>query len=66
MSRQQWAMIGYGGLMIVNAAVTQLAISLGEGKVPLPVEWQWLVPTLVAALTALTALLPSLKGGRRR
>ena len=52
----------YGFLVVLNAGVTQLAIQLGAGEVPLPPEWRWCVPTLTAILTAAGALLPRLGG----
>lgn len=54
----------YGGLMVANAVLCQLAIELGAGRVPLPESWQWVVPILSAGLVALTSLLPRIGAER--
>lgn len=55
---------GYGALIIINMACAALAIEVGAGRAPIPAEWQWLVPVIVAVLTGLTMLLP--KAGERK
>lgn len=57
----KWHALGYGVLVVANAVLAQLAIELGAGRVPVPPEAQWAVPVVIAALTALTALLPALR-----
>ena len=51
----------YSALVVLNAGLTALAAGLMQGQVPIPAEYLWIVPIVVAMLTALTALLPSLK-----
>lgn len=50
--------IVYGLLAVGNAILTQTAVELGAGHVPLPADWRWVVPIASAGLVALTALLP--------
>ena len=52
--------IVYGALIVLNAVLTQIAVELGAGRVPLPSGLVWLVPIVVAGLTSLTMLLPRL------
>ncbi len=47
-------------LSVVAAGVTVLAMQLSQGAVPIPPNWAWVIPILVAMLTALA---PQLKFG---
>jgi hypothetical protein len=51
----------YGVLAILGAGVTALIPLLLSGSVPIPKEWVWATPVVIAMLIALAALLP--KGG---
>lgn len=53
----------YGVLAVVNAVVTQFAVELGAGHVPIAPEWRWVIPIVSAGLVALTALLPRVRLG---
>ena len=50
----------YGGLAVLNAILTQFAVELGKGSVPIPAHWAWVIPILGAGLVTLTMLLPRL------
>lgn len=50
--------LAYAVLVILNAGLVVFAQQLATGAVPLPQEWQWVVPIAVAMVTALAALLP--------
>ncbi len=54
--------IAYGLLAVANAVLTQLAVELGKGTVPIPASWAWAVPILGAGIVALTMLLPKIGG----
>lgn len=51
-------------LTCASAVLSQLAIELGRGTVPIPHGWEWVVPLISAALVALTARLPKIGDGR--
>lgn len=48
----------YATLAVLSALLTAFAVQLGAGKVPIPDDWQWVVPILSAGLVAVTSLLP--------
>lgn len=48
----------YVTLAVLAALLTAFAQQLGAGKVPIPSDWQWVVPILSAGVVALAALLP--------
>ncbi len=47
-------------ISVIAAGVTVLAVQLSQGNVPVPSEWKWAIPVVVAMLTALA---PQLKFG---
>lgn len=53
--------VGYAILAIANLVLGQLAIEMGAGRVPVPAEFQWLVPLAMAALNGVAMFL---RGGR--
>lgn len=58
-----WAIIG----AVVVAAVSAFGVLLAQGTVPLPSNIVWLSPVLIAAITALVAVLsPQLKLGDQK
>lgn len=60
MQRSDWQVIWYSLAIIANVMLSSLALQLALGKVPIPVEWSWMVPVIIAGTTALTAMLPKL------
>lgn len=50
----------YGVLILLNIGLTQFAVELGAGHVPVPEAVRWIVPIVTALLTGLGALLPKL------
>lgn len=50
----------YYALVILNLALGAFAIQLGAGKVPIPAEWQWAVPVLLAVVNGIAMFLPKL------
>lgn len=53
----------YLTLSILNAGLTAFAVELGKGTVPLPKEWAFVGPVLIACITAAGALLPKVGRG---
>lgn len=46
------------GAVILSFVLTAFAIELGKGTVPIPAEYQWLVPIINAAVTGALIFLP--------
>lgn len=51
MSKPFWNRAIYIAAIVFSYALSQFAIELGKGTVPIPPEWQWVVPILNAAIT---------------
>lgn len=51
--------LGYAALLIGNAVIVQLVAQLAAGQVPVPPQYGWLVPIVLAPLNLLGLLLPS-------
>lgn len=45
-------------IIVATAMLSALGAQLAAGKVPIPAEWSWVVPVLVAGVTSATMLLP--------
>lgn len=45
-------------LSVASAVLSQLAVELGRGNVPIPAGYEWTVSLLSAGIVALTARLP--------
>ena len=52
----------YITLVLLNLALGAFALQLGAGKVPIPADWQWTVPIIMAVVTGAGMFLP--KAGR--
>lgn len=50
--------VALGALILLNVALGAFAIQLAAGAVPIPEAWAWVVPILLAVVTAATTLLP--------
>lgn len=50
--------VALGALVLLNVALGAFAIQLAAGAVPVPESWAWVVPILLAVVTAATTLLP--------
>jgi len=50
--------LAYVGLIVLGVMLASFGQQLSSGAVPLPREWSWLVPVLMAGILALTTLLP--------
>lgn len=48
----------YGLVIVASYGLTAFAVQLGAGKVPIPDEWEWVLPILSAVVTATLTLLP--------
>lgn len=48
----------YAALAILNLMIGALLVEIGKGTVPIPEQWQWAVPVLLAALNGLALFLP--------
>lgn len=53
--------IAYTSIIVAATMITAFTGLLASGKVPIPAEWVWITPCLVAGLTALTTQLPKLE-----
>lgn len=52
----------YIAAVVLNYGLTAFAIELGKGNVPIPTQWQWIIPILSAVVTALLMFLPRYGG----
>jgi hypothetical protein len=50
----------YTLIITLNAVLVAFEALLVSRQVPLPLEWAWITPSLVAGLTVLTTQLPKL------
>jgi hypothetical protein len=50
----------YAVLAVLGAGITALIPVLMSGAAPVPKEWVWAMPVLIAMLVALAALLPKI------
>jgi hypothetical protein len=50
----------YAVLAVLGAGITALIPVLLSGSAPVPKEWVWAMPVLIAMLVALAALLPKI------
>lgn len=57
LNRHAWL---YTLIITLNAVLVAFEALLVSRQVPLPLEWAWMTPPLVAGLTVLTTQLPKL------
>lgn len=53
----------YALAIVLSAGLSALGVAIANGSAPMPAEWAWASPVLVAMIAAGTAQLPSWNGG---